>query len=389
MIIFGGGIAGLWALDSVIRAGYSAVLLEKESLGKGQTICAQGIIHGGFKYVVPGKYRAGTASEVRHMPQRWRQHLLGERKDPDLSLVGMRSPTCYFWLSSGRGFRGVLEEVFSPVGLNLLNSPPIDITHKAPEWLKKSATKVYEVPEPVVDSGAVLGALGKLHANKIFYYDSVSFERDGELVREVIIHDKRDEIYTFVPSRIILTAGIGNQELVDAMEFQKKVMQIRPLRQLIVRGNALPDFWGHCINGGKAVATVTTHYDSVTREKVWSIGGEVAEDGYKQDPQELIRNGRALLEKVLRGVDFSQTKWGTFDALRAEEPNDNVLPSGISMRKLSNVWVCFPTKMAMAPVLADYIVQQLKEEALQKTVCPIKSGTSVRVAGYPWDSVVS
>ena len=54
IVILGGGVAGLWVLNALISEGYSVVLLEKQKLGQGQTICAQGIVHGGFKYVVPG-----------------------------------------------------------------------------------------------------------------------------------------------------------------------------------------------------------------------------------------------------------------------------------------------------------------------------------------------
>ena len=49
VLIFGGGAAGLWCLDRFRRAGYHAILLEAKALGRGQTIQAQGIIHGGGK----------------------------------------------------------------------------------------------------------------------------------------------------------------------------------------------------------------------------------------------------------------------------------------------------------------------------------------------------
>jgi glycerol-3-phosphate dehydrogenase len=35
--------------------GYGALLIESERLGAGQTICAQGIIHGGAKYACTGR----------------------------------------------------------------------------------------------------------------------------------------------------------------------------------------------------------------------------------------------------------------------------------------------------------------------------------------------
>ena len=47
--ILGGGIAGLWLLNRLRGAGYSAVLLTAGELGAEQTIASQGMIHGGMK----------------------------------------------------------------------------------------------------------------------------------------------------------------------------------------------------------------------------------------------------------------------------------------------------------------------------------------------------
>ena len=44
VLIFGGGVAGLFCLDKLVREGYNAYLIEKSFLGNGQTACSQGII---------------------------------------------------------------------------------------------------------------------------------------------------------------------------------------------------------------------------------------------------------------------------------------------------------------------------------------------------------
>ena len=54
VVIFGGGVAGLWLLDELVRRGRDALLLESSRLGTGQSIAAQGIIHGGLKYSLAG-----------------------------------------------------------------------------------------------------------------------------------------------------------------------------------------------------------------------------------------------------------------------------------------------------------------------------------------------
>ena len=77
VVIFGGGIAGLWLLDRLRQAGYQTLLLENKSLGAGQTRFSQGIIHGGTKYALTGKLTASSES-IFAMPQIWRDCLQGK-----------------------------------------------------------------------------------------------------------------------------------------------------------------------------------------------------------------------------------------------------------------------------------------------------------------------
>ena len=53
LAVIGGGIAGLWILDAAVRAGRNAILVEAFELGHGQSVAAQGIIHGGQALIVP------------------------------------------------------------------------------------------------------------------------------------------------------------------------------------------------------------------------------------------------------------------------------------------------------------------------------------------------
>ena len=75
--IIGSGIAGLWLLGRLREHGYSALLIESDRFGAGQTLCAQGIIHGGAKYGLRG-YAGPTAEAVAGMPDLWRRCLNGE-----------------------------------------------------------------------------------------------------------------------------------------------------------------------------------------------------------------------------------------------------------------------------------------------------------------------
>src|SRR5688572_15603078 len=89
VLVFGGGVAGLWLLDELRRKGYSALLVEHRALGTGQTVGSQGIIHGGLKYMFDGNINP-AAKAISEMPVIWREALEGKR-EPDLSGVPVRS----------------------------------------------------------------------------------------------------------------------------------------------------------------------------------------------------------------------------------------------------------------------------------------------------------
>ena len=93
--IFGGGVAGLWTLARLRKAGYNAVLFENGSLGAGQTRYAQGIIHGGTKYALTGKL-TGSSEAIAEMPSFWRDCLMG-KGELDLTTVKLMSEHQYMW----------------------------------------------------------------------------------------------------------------------------------------------------------------------------------------------------------------------------------------------------------------------------------------------------
>jgi glycerol-3-phosphate dehydrogenase len=95
VVIFGGGIAGLWLLSRLRQAGYHTLLLETESLGAGQTRYSQGIIHGGTKYALTGKLTASSES-IFSMPKIWRDCLNG-KGEVDLSTATILSEHQYMW----------------------------------------------------------------------------------------------------------------------------------------------------------------------------------------------------------------------------------------------------------------------------------------------------
>lgn len=225
VLIYGGGVAGLWTLALLRRAGYRALLLENRGLGAGQSIQSQGIIHGGFKYAIPGVSDLAAASEIREMPARWRRNLQGIEV-PDLSAVKVNSEECLFWIPSGSGLG--IKQFIGKRGVRLLHSKPRDVPREAWPGILSGCASVYAVPEPVLDTGSLLTALAGASAGWVKLY-----EKDAPPV---------------APKVIVLAAGSGNADLLEHFGHDPSLMQLRPLCMILLKG-ALPRIYGHCVEG--------------------------------------------------------------------------------------------------------------------------------------------
>jgi len=210
LIIFGGGIAGLWTLSEASRLGYRCILLEAFTLGSGQTIASQGIIHGGLKYTLQGMM-TGSARRIREMPLIWRKSLAGEQR-PDLSQTEIRSPHCYLWrtesLSSRLGMFG------AKMGLQVV---PQNLTPEhTPELLANCPGSIGVMEEQVISPYSLITNFADSFRNQIYKYDpeQLKFQFDANAnITAVQIQTATGEQLTIETAAVLLTAGRGNEVL--------------------------------------------------------------------------------------------------------------------------------------------------------------------------------
>lgn len=315
---------------------------------------SQGIIHGGLKYTLAGLMNS-SAEAIREMPAVWRACLAGER-EPDLSAAGVRAPHCHLWRTSS--FASRVGMIGARVGLRV--SPVVLERGDRPEALRECPGVVARLDEQVIDPAAVLRALAERNAGWVWRAEVMDIKGVGDGMcaegvsgPSLTVGVRGGGSSVAVGVRwVVLAAGNGNEALRDLAGLPAGRTQVRPLRMAMVRAAGLLELNGHCVDGAKTRATITTARDNQGRT-VWQIGGEVAERGVGMAADDFVRFARAELRAVLPGVDFGCCEWSYYDAPRAESAAGGARPEDASVIREGRILTVFPTKMALAPRAAS------------------------------------
>lgn len=391
IVIFGGGIAGLWLLNRLRSQGYQAILLETDKLGSGQTLASQGIIHGGLKYALNGAL-SGAANIISDMPARWRSALAGEA---EVDLRGCRVLSEYYYMWSDSGFRSKLKTF---LGSKSLSGRVIAVEKQDYPAFFKAATvegTLYRLPDFVLDTNSLLEVLVEKQRDRIFKVSpgSYSFERNESGLVSSISFNDRDTQFTLEAQKFIFSAGKGNQQLIDDAELTKPKTQLRPLNMVYVKGPNLPSIFVHCIGDSFSLTpklTITSHSDA-EGGTVWYLGGEIAESGVGKEPDAQIHSARKLLATLFPWVNFEATEFHCFAIDRAEaNVSNNYRPEDAFFIEENNVLVAWPTKLTLTPNLADSIAEHLATSGVVPSSASTEQNLSdvlatAEIASSRWD----
>lgn len=383
VVIFGGGIAGLWLLDSLTAAGYATVLLEAAELGSGQTVASQGIIHGGTKYTF-GFALDSAVSELKGIPARWQASLEG-RTGPDLRQARVLSSRTYMWLPRqfGAGLLGFFSRLIMRSRVQRL--PRVDWPR--PLRSSSAAGTVFALDEFVLDMPSLVTALSSAHRERIRKIpDPDSLEFDSEQVRV------RVGAVTIAAQRFVFAAGSGNEGLMRRAAIADVPCQRRPLHQVLVGGMREP-LYTHCVGKStKPLATITSHPASEGGTYFWYIGGLIAENGVAETEERLVTRAQRQLPRLIPGADFSAASWSTLRIDRAEGgASSGRRPGGPVVATRGPYVVAWPTKLALAPRMADQTVATLREQGLrpgEATLEALNALPQPAVARPPWEGVL-
>jgi glycerol-3-phosphate dehydrogenase len=378
--ILGGGIAGLWLNARLRSLGYSTLLIERHTLGGGQSSKSQGIIHGGTKYALQGKL-TGAAEAIAGMPERWRSCLAGEG-ELDLSEVRVLSQHHYLW--SPGGLIGSLAGFFASKALrgrvDAIRGEDLPPVFAHPRF----KGKVYRLAELVLDVPDVIRRLAELAQGSLIQDLQPKIERnaDGSIA---LVRLSEGAVRA---RRYVLTAGEGNEDLLKAWGVAKPVMQRRPLQMVLVKAAGLPAVYAHCLGSSpKPRLTVTTHPCS-DGQWCWYLGGELAEEGVDLAPEALIDRARTELGELLPWVDLTRAQWATLPINRAEPAQSGLVrPDTAYLQAVHNVLVSWPTKLALAPDLSDQAIAELNRQQLRPDISQPRPGWPVPPVAVPiWET---
>lgn len=387
--ILGGGVAGLWLLNRLRQLSYSAVLLETNTLGSGQTHVSQGIIHGGMKYALQGAITAATRA-IADMPQIWNDCLQGKGVI-DLSHVPIFSEYQHLW--SNNTFAAKLAGFFS--GLVLQGDVKSLEKSQYPAIFQHSQFKgqLYSLKEPVIDANALVRELAKPYQEHIYKIDLLNaaqfhFNQQGEL-EAIDLHAASCEPIQLKARYFVFTAGNGNEALLQYLPNQEIKMQRRPLHMVVVKTEFPYLFYAHCLGlSASPRITITTHR-AQDGKIVWYLGGQIAEEGVKRSSEEQASIARKELIELFPWLDFSKAQIATFFIDRAEALQaDGKRPDSCYVKTFKNIIVGWPTKLAFAPKLAEEVIEKIQIQPSSSDASVLNNWPKPEVVKPIWDELL-
>ncbi len=384
--IFGGGIAGLYTLNRLKSLGFSVALFESNTLGGGQTIHSQGIIHGGLKFALTGMLTA-SANAVERMPIRW-QNCLAGKGELDLSKVQVLSRDQLLW-STG-SLSSQITGFFASKSLSsrVKKVKPSDFPKIF--QTEKFRGQVWRLEEIVLNIPSLIEVLSNNHSDSLFKINdyeiilndtvycagrpqpNADIQQPKAGIQYIKIQQPSLTLHLSA-KRYLFSAGEGNLNL-GATLHNFPEMQCRPLQMVIVKMEEYYPLYAHCIDQGmNPRVTITTHH-TIDGKYVWYIGGQLAEDGAHRTKDAQLEITKKELESLFPWIDWNKVEFSSFYINRAEARQpDGKRPDSLFLCNESNYSVAWPTKLALAPMLADRFITSLEDRRIEASIGQLQS----------------
>jgi glycerol-3-phosphate dehydrogenase len=393
--LIGGGIAGLWLLNSLRNLGYNAILFEQDQLGSFQTVASQGMIHGGVKYTLGGAL-TGSSEAIAEMPDYWKRCLAGQG-DIDLSHTRCLSEFFYMWSTASS-----LSKATTFIASKALRGRVDALKqNEYPELFRNPGFRgsVYKLVDVVIDTPSLINNLASLQRDRIFKIDwneARLGNNNGEVYLQLPLSGETTLIHA---KQFVLTAGAGNEQLLQQIDAEKPVMQRRPLKQVLVKHDYAAPLYAHCIGTDSTPRLTISSHPCRDGQWCWYLGGQLAEHGAQQSDDELIETARKEIADLFPWLDWTTSQWAAFSIDRAEprqkglvRPDNAFIDQAVGTScAINNVMVAWPTKLTLVPDLALRLKQQLQKNNIlagpESLPDQLNNLPRPEIASTPWDTL--
>ncbi len=364
LAIIGGGVAGLWLANRAKSAGYSVAVFESGGLGGGQTLASQGMIHGGMKYTLAGAL-SGASEAIAEMPRHWRACLCGEG---DVDLQHTRILSDHFFMWSGDDLGSKITGFFASK-ITRGRIEPVNPNRRPPLLRHPLFTgSLYRLEDLVIDTPSLVNNLANNIEGHCFCIDWSQAQLLKDATGQLSLHIQTPQQSLVIQAqRFIFTAGKGNAELLAQIGEQQPAMQLRPLQQVMVKNHHPFDFYGHCLGIGTTPRLTISSHRLPDGEHVWYLGGSLAEEGVNMSADELIQKAETELRDLIPWINLHNAEWAVLPIERAEPLQPGFArPDNAFMEKVpgTNVLVGWPTKLTLAPNLANQALELLQGDGV-------------------------
>lgn len=373
----------MWCRWAMANAGFSVALFEKTSLGDGQTVRSQGILHRGVKYAFSPQ-GANAAQSAQAAASAWDDAMSG-KSGPDLRNVHVLAKSMLMWTSPG-----IIAKMTGAVASRMMTSHVRSLsTSETPPLLANRTGNLYEVAETVIEPRSAVQQLTAASNQPIVRGDVLSIERKGDRVH------LQTSAGTIETSWIVLASGAGNEQLLEMLGVNAgELTQRRPLHMVSASG-APSHLFGHWIAHASDKPRLTITSDvTPTNQPVWYLGGDIAETGVQRSASEQIAAARKELSECFPSMDTSGWRFDAFRIDRAEGKDAaGRRPDGPVVRPIdsmctanSGVLAIWPTKLVMAPVAAEMALKLVAASLVSRSNRVIGFSDAARpdYASPPW-----
>lgn len=361
IVIVGGGIAGLWLLNSLSKQGFDVLLLEKDSIGGGQSVRSQGIIHGGIKYALNGVL-SQASDAIKDMPLRWKKCLAGEG-ELDLSGVTQLSDAHYLW--SQRSLGAKITSFFAKKAMSGRVDNVATADYPAVFAHPEFKGNLYKLNEIVLDVPSLMTKLAAGFQSRILKLDTSKGNWQRDCDAKISNFSCAEQQLSINAQHFIFAAGEGNGAILAQLNIDIPKMQLRPLHMVMLTHETDISIYAHCIGASSKPLATITHHINDNGSFTWYFGGDIAETGVERERAAQISQAQQLMAKTLPWVNLKNPVWDTLRINRAEPKQSNLSrPDAAFLHNQHNYSVCWPTKLALTPNLSDQVIASLKQQGI-------------------------